>query len=805
MNKYLSTICLYLMIGVTAICQVNKGGKGSASITTAEGVWQFQEFASNIIKVTFKPIGYATDEHLSDAVILKPAIKTRWKISSDGAEDKHVMRCKDFIISYNKGTIYFGKDSAAILESFQQNNEYSGFRFKLQEQEKIFGAGERALPLNRRGYRFNLYNNPWYGYGDGADNLNYSVPFITSSNHYALFFDNPSKGYLDIGKSKPDILEYGTCSGELNFYLITGADYPEILQSYYKLTGTQPLPPRWAMGSFMSRFGYTSEKQAKDIYAKMRADSIPFDAVIFDLFWFGDSIKRTLGNLDWVNRTKWPNPAKMISDFKKDGVNTILVTEPFILEGTQSYESFKPFLAVDSSNKVFTLTDFYFGAGGLVDIFRNDSKDKFWSYYKKQMDIGVEGWWGDLGEPEKHPSGLFHNMKDFGYNRLFGADEVHNIFGHNWTKMLYQKFSESYPDKRLFSLNRSGFAGTQRFSIFPWSGDVSRSWSGFKAQLPVMLGMSMSGVPYIHADAGGFAGGDGDKELYLRWLQFAQYTPIFRPHGTALYEVDPNAFSFPSEIAMVDKPYSTMAKKVVTDRYKMLPYNYTLSYEQAKNGAPIVSPLYYYFNSDTNSVNVGDEFMFGKSILVAPVLEKAVSNRNVYLPEGYWYQWKGKEKIKGGTIISEALNLESIPVFVKAGSIIPVLPEDKFISNTSQYSTKEICWHYYAADTETSFTLYDDDGASKNAIAEKKFELLTVKVSPKNNVYRLEINSNSGAFDGKPNSRIFHFIFHGASENLSVSGNGKNKAKMNKNNEMELEIEFSGKPIVLILKEEQEN
>ena len=374
---------------------------------------------------------------------------------------------------------------------------------------------------------FNLYNNPWYGYGEGADNLNYSVPFFTSSDHYALFFDNPSKGYVDIGKTNAQILEYGAFSGELNFYIITGDDYPQILQSYYKLTGTQPLPPRWALGSFMSRFGYTSDAEVRSIYAKMKADSIPFDAVIFDLFWFGDSIKHTLGNLDWVDRTKWPDPKKLIGDFRKDNVNTILITEPFILEGTKNYDAFRPFLAVDSLGKPYTLTNFYFGLGGLIDLFRNDSKNFFWNFYKKQMNNGVEGWWGDLGEPEKHPSNLYHNLKDFGYKRLFSADEVHNMYGHNWTKMLYEKFAENYPDKRLFSLNRSGFAGTQRYCIFPWSGDVSRSWSGFRAQLPIMLGMSMSGVPYTHADAGGFAGGDGDKELYVRWLQFAAFTPHF--------------------------------------------------------------------------------------------------------------------------------------------------------------------------------------------------------------------------------------------------------------------------------------
>lgn len=266
-------------------------------------------YADNIIKVTMSvPRTGWRNEQLSDAVILKPSAR---KPAVD----------------------YLFKDNSISVRNVEisifDSAEFAGFSIALQPNEKIFGGGERALPLNRRGYRFNLYNNPWYGYSEGADNLNYSVPFFTSSAGYGLFFDNPSKGFVDIGKTNPNIFEYGATSGELNVYIIFG-DYKTILQSYHQLTGTQPLPPRWALGNLMSRFGYTSERQVKDIYQKMKNAGVPVDAVIFDLFWFGDSIKGTMGNLDWVNRNAWPNPRKMITDYKKEGVQTILVTEPFL-------------------------------------------------------------------------------------------------------------------------------------------------------------------------------------------------------------------------------------------------------------------------------------------------------------------------------------------------------------------------------------------------------------------------------------------------------------------------------------------
>lgn len=669
--------------------------------------FKVESYAGNIIKLTRVVDKQWHNENVSDAVILKPQAKS-----------------KPVRIDFTKrdAIVINGKVDVRLFDS----TGHKGFIFQLATDEMIFGGGERALPLNRRGYRFNLYNNPWYGYGEGADNLNYSVPFITSSKGYGLFFDNPSKGFLDIGKTSKDALEYGASSGEINVYVIFG-NYQQILQSYYKLTGTQPLPPRWALGNLMSRFGYTSEKQVRDILQKMKNENIPVDAIIFDLFWFGDSIQHTLGNLDWVNKKAWPDPKRMISDFKKEGINTILVTEPFFVETSKNYQASKKYLAVDSSGKSYYLTDFYFGHGGLVDIFRNDSKQWFWQFYKKQMQNGVEAWWGDLGEPEKHPSNLYHNLKDYGYKRLFGADEVHNIYGHKWTKMLYDYYAKEYPNKRLFSLNRSGFAGSQHYSIFPWTGDVSRSWSGFRAQLPILLGMSMSGVPYVHSDAGGFAGGEGDNELYVRWVQFAAFTPIFRPHGTALYEKDPAAFRFPSEPALIDTPYRDYAKIAVNMRYALLPYNYSLAYQQTKYGKPLMSPLYYYFSNDTTAVKIQDEYMWGENILVAPVLEKGVKKRRVYFPEGKWLY--GNKVIDGKKWIDMPVSLVGIPIFIKEGSFTPFYITDtegvsESNGNTYSVNSKSSTLTYFPSYQKTFFEWFEDDGASKNSLTTKNYSLI---------------------------------------------------------------------------------
>ena len=755
----------------------------STKLKTPDGNFSFIPLRADIIKVTFQPNGYTHNENISDAVILKPTtIPYKCSVVQNG----------NAILVNNTVTI----------AGTHHTDNYRGIYFNLSADEKIYGGGERALPLNRRGYKLELYNAPWYGYGEGADHLNYSVPFFTSSKGYALFFDNPSRGYVDIGKKDSSVLEYGAVSGALTFYIILGKDYKTMLQNYYSLTGTQPLPPRWALGNLMSRFGYTSEAQVKEIYGKMKTDNIPVDGVIFDLFWFGDSIKNGLGNLDWVNKTKWPNPKGMIADFRKNNINTILVTEPFIVKNTLAYNSSKPYLATDSIGNPYQIAEFYFGNAGLVDIFRKDSKDWFWTYYKKQMTLGVEGWWGDLGEPEMHPTAMFHNLKDFGYNRPFAADEVHNVYGHNWTKMLFDKYATDYPNKRLFSLNRSGFAGTQRFSIFPWTGDVSRSWSGLKAQLPVLLGMSMSGVPYVHSDVGGFAGGTGDNELYVRWLQLAAFTPIFRPHGTALFEVDKQAFSFPSEPALIDEPFKTIAKKVVNQRYQFLAYNYTLAYQQAKNKQPLMRPLYYENPTDSIACATTEEYYWGENIIVAPVLEKATNFKTVYLPIGVWYNYNTKEKEKGEKQFKESVSLDAIPIYVKAGTILPLYKE-KIFTNTTALKNDKLTIEYYPSSEKSAYNLYFDDGTSKNALVSNQYELVSFSAQTiTDKGYIFSISSNHGNYKGKPVSTLFtlSIVQTKAFKNVFVNGIKQNTSVDYTNNTLNFPIWFTGTPLKIEVK-----
>ena len=754
---------------------------------THAGVWQFKQYTPNIIKATFTPTGYTTNENITAAVIATPQLK-------------QTITTKIF----NQQAIIGNAQQITITPSFTVEG-YHAFSFGLLPNEKMFGGGERALPLNRRGYAFNLYNNPWYGYSDGADNLNFSVPFFTSNLGYGLFFDNGSKGVADIGKTNNDVLQVGFVSGELNVFIIFGNSYAQILQGFHHLTGKQPLPPRWVLGNFMSRFGYSSQQQVAEIASAMQQNQIPVDAIIYDLFWFGDSIKGTLGNLDWVNKSKWPSPKKMMQSYNQQQIKSILIAEPFVLKGTKNFAVTQQFLATDSAKKPFMLQDFYFGLGGVFDIFRKDAADWIWkNHYQKQLANGATGWWTDLGEPEKHPSNMYHTLSTTKYTRPFGADEVHNVFGHYWNKMLSEKYATYLPKQRLFHLNRSGFAGSQRFSIFPWSGDVSRSWDGLNAQLNIMLGMSMSGIPFIHADAGGFAGGEGDMELYVRWLQFAAFTPIFRPHGTALGNIDPNAFSFASEPALMEEPYRTYCKQAIQLRYALLPYNYTLAYKQATQAAPLVAPLYYYYQNDTTAVSIGNQFMWGENILVAPVLQKNSTQQNVYLPKGNWYKIANSLQATSNNTMytgwnNIATSINEIPIFVKAGSFLPTIVKQPGL-NTSFYTTDSLTIHYFVDNNTSTYTMYDDDGNNKNAIAENQFETITFKANPSLKQVTLNIASNGGNYAEKPNKRVIQIIFHGDVINKKCSSTNCIVNNSIQNQLPACSFIFTGKPITIQFK-----
>jgi oligosaccharide 4-alpha-D-glucosyltransferase len=624
-----------------------------------------------------------------------------------------------------------------------------GFRFQLDEGEKILGGGQRVLGMDRRGKRMPLYNKASYGYETIADQMYYSIPAVMSSDKYMIVFDNTASGWLDIGNTESDVLKFEAVGGRTAYLVIAGDSYPALIENYTDVTGKQPLPPRWAFGNYASRFGYHTEKETRDVVDRFKRADIPLDAIILDIYWFGPDIKGHMGNLDW-DRNAWPTPEKMISDFSEQGVQTIAITEPFILTTSNAWQSAveNEVLAKNSIGAPRRF-DFYFGNTGLVDVFDKNAQQWFWEPYEMLFEQGTAATWGDLGEPEVHPGDSLHWLSDAGIQAT--GDEIHNAYGHVWAQMVYENQVRKYPDMRPLILMRSGFAGSQRYAMVPWTGDVNRSWGGLKPQVELSLQMSMFGLAYNHSDLGGFAGGEEfDKQLYIRWLQYGVFQPVYRPHAQE---------HIPAEPVFHDRETRNIVRDYIKLRYRLLPYIYTLAYENSTTGMPLMRPLFFEDENNIDLIDEKDAYLWGDAFLVAPVTEPGVATVDVDVPTGTWFDYWDGTRYDGAQSVSIPVTLGTIPVLVRAGSFIPMIDD---IQTTQDYSSENLSLHYYADASvpEASGMMYEDDGESRLSLPSGEHEILHFESTQDSNSLRISLRRDGGEYDGMPRQRQLKLVIH---------------------------------------------
>ncbi len=399
----------------------------------------------------------------------------------------------------------------------------------------------------------------------------------------------------------------------------------------------------------------------------------------------------------------------MIKRFNKKGVKTILVTEPFILTTSNRWQEAvdNKILATDLFGNPYTY-DFYFGNTGLIDIYDPNARDWFWNIYKHFTNQGIGGWWGDLGEPEVHPSGLQHINGT--------ADELHNSYGHEWARLIWDGYRKDFPLTRPFILMRAGYAGSQRYGMIPWSGDVNRSWGGLVPQPEIALQMGMQGLAYMHSDLGGFAGGDTmNNELYIRWLQYGVFQPIYRPHAQE---------HIPAEPVFQNENTKALAKKSIELRYQLMPYIYNMAFDNNQTGKPLMIPLFFNESQNKELLTYDKAYMWGDAFLVSPVKEPGLKKQSFYFPKGTsWTGFFDNNIYEGGFEHTIPLSISNIPVFVKGGSFIPML---RNVVSTQHYSLDEFDLHYYADSLvkESRYRLYNDDGKSPFAYENGKYELM---------------------------------------------------------------------------------
>lgn len=727
-------------------------------ITTDQGTLLIQAVSPGITKVSLQSTFHQPNES-SYSVVLEPkqlqvtVQEAGNYLLYDGPETDVYIQKSPLRLKY----IYQGDTIAKEEHGFYEAERAVGARFALEEGEAIYGGGSRAIASDRRGQKLKLYNEAHYGYNAGAPVLNISIPFALSEKGYGIFFDNHFGGELDIASTDADVLDYKFMGGPATYYVLSGEGYDQLLERYTLLTGRQPLPPLWSLGFIQSKYGYETEEETREIVNKLQNEDFPLDAVVLDLFWFGD--KQKMGSLDW-DRERFPDAEDMVKDFEEEGVKTILIYEPYFTKASGNWEELaeKGLLVENEQGEPYVIEDFWTESpASLLKISDPKAQQWMWQYYKKQIENeAVHGWWNDLGEPENHPAGMRH------YGGLLPY-EIHNVYSLIWAKFIYENYQQDFPEIRVFNLIRSGFAGMQRYATFPWSGDIQRSWEGYQPQVSIMLGMGLNGVAYMHSDLGGFTGGEKQPELYTRWLQFGAFNPIMRAHGSGGVAPEPVNY---------DEPYKSIVRDYIKLRYSLMPYLYTMAWENSRTGEPLAKPMNYYNPEDERLQGIDDQYFWGDYMLIAPVMKQGQTEREVVLPEGTWINYHTGEKHQGNQTVAVDAPLETMPIFIKAGAFLPMLPD---YSSTAEWSTEKMTIRHYhdAAVTAPAYQLYLDNGTSTDPEAH---ELISIEGKQGEKGLELMLQ-RKGSYEGMPEDRDITFEVVDVKPGKKVRWNGK-KLKM---------------------------
>jgi alpha-glucosidase (family GH31 glycosyl hydrolase) len=430
-----------------------------------------------------------------------------------------------------------------------------------------------------------------------------------------------------------------------------------------------------------------------------------------------------------------------MQDFLNGGIKTINITEPYIVEYSSNFQTAynNGYFTFNSQGQPALIPGWWSCGGcnaGLLDITNPDAQQWWWNKHPAFFGNELAGIWTDLGEPEAHPELMNHF--------LGSRNKVHNIFNFLWAELIFKGINQTRPNKRVFNLIRSGFAGIQRFGVIPWSGDVAKHFGGLKVQLPMLLNMGMSGLGYHNSDIGGFCCGTTTPELYVRWMQYGTFCPIARAHGIDNQPTEP--WGFGSEAEQISKKYIEL-------RYKLLPYIYTMTYENYKTGMPLARPLLFDYPEVISYNNYSNAYMWGPSFLVAPVVDQNHITKNVSFPVGEWVDFYTDNVIVGGGSYVVQAPLDKLPLFVKRGSIIPLQPVMNF---TDEFLLDTLILEIYPTQfSDASFSLYEDDGISLD-YQSGDFAITELAQSiTANNDLLVNIGASTGNFNGKLTHKIY--------------------------------------------------
>lgn len=563
---------------------------------------------------------------------------------------------------------------------------------KLGKDDAIYGLGDKPGCLNKRGYSYVNWNTDDPApHVDSFKSLYKSIPFfivLGDEYCYGIFADNTYKTTFDFGYENTDYYFVEHEKGELDYYFMPGNDMAEVVGLYTSLTGTTPLYQRWIYGSHQSRWGYYTQDEVLDIADKFRELDIPCDVIHMDIDYMNGYRVFTFDD------KKFPDVKGLSEKLADRGVKLISIIDPGVKKD-EDYFMYKEGMEMDAFAHDIDGSVYENAVWPGTSVFPDFTKQSVRSWWgdktKILLEHGISGIWNDMNEPASFNGPLPDDVQ-FEY----GAHEkVHNIYGHFMAKATYEGLAKNDGGKRPFVLTRAAYAGSQKY-CGGWTGDNHSIWAHIALSLEQVCNLSVSGLAMCGSDIGGF-GSDTTPELLVRFYEAAVFVPFFRNHsamGTRRQE--PWQF---------DETTIDAVRKTVKLRYRFIPYIYDLAHECEKTGAPIVRPLVYEYPADKHVRNIFDEYMLGSFVLVAPVIAPGKEAREVYLPDGDWYDYYTGEKYSGGRYILADAPLDKVPVFIKAGAIIPVA--DGEIRSTEDITEDKISILTYPG--KGSFVHYQDD------------------------------------------------------------------------------------------------
>lgn len=561
---------------------------------------------------------------------------------------------------------------------------------------QFYGLGEKASSLNHRGKRFRLWNSDPVTYDYQSDPLYSSIPFflvLRGRKFLGIFLDNPSGTFFDFGSDSPSY-SFGSTKGELVFYLFLGPSGEKVLAQYSELTGKPPLPPLWSLGYHQSRWSYDSEEEVRRIAWELRRRKIPCDAIHLDIDYMDGWRCFT-----W-DKKRFPDPEKLSSELKKEGFKLVPNVDCGIKRDFK-YWAFKHGVEKD----VFLKTPdgkIYYGpvwpGYAAFPDFTESRVRKWWKELNATLvEVGMAGVENDMDEPSVFGRGTVPN---FLLHRNEGKpiyhEDCHNAYGLLVAKSSWEAWRDLRPEERPFVLTRSTYAGGQRYGA-TWTADNQSTWEHLWLSIPMCLNLALSGFSFVGVDVGGFAR-HATGELLVRWTQLGAFLPFFRNHcAKAMHRQEPWAFG---------QPYEDACRKAIELRYELLPYLYSAFFKCSQAGFPVIRPLIFDWPEIEEFQKEDREFLFGDSLLLAPVLEEKARVREVLFPPGAWCDYFSGKPYSSGKAQVE-VDLFSIPLFVKSGAIIPTWKVQQFIG---EELPQEVILRLYPGEG-VSF-LYEDDGLS---------------------------------------------------------------------------------------------